>query len=455
MALSLSPLLERFAERTPLPVMARAVLERSFHPEFLDAWFAEHAENQYTRELLFSTLFDLMTQVVFRHQNSVRSAYRQAVDPIGVSLSAVYAKLAGVEPGTMAALVEKSAERSRELIEALGGEQKSWLPGVGIKVLDGNCLKGREHRLKETRTRREAPLPGKSLAVLDPERGLISQLVPCEDAYTQERALVDAILESVKTGECWIADRNFCTLKMLKGLAARGAWSVIREHLQLGYEELSGFGDRERIEGGWASEQRIEVMDGEGQALELRRVCVELDEPTRDGDYEVYVWSTLPKSLTTAVQIAQLYRRRWGIETAFLKLTVELRCEIDTLSYPRAALFGFTVAVVVYNTLAVIWAAMRAGLGDEVVDEQLSTYFVGLEMANVAESLATVIDAEEWSVFQTLSVAAMATWLLASTQHIEMRKYQKAKRGPKKPPPKRVRGKSAHLSVARTLARRK
>ena len=397
MALSLSPLLERFAERTPLPVMARAVLERSFHPEFLDAWFAEHAENQYTRELLFSTLFDLMTQVVFRHQNSVRSAYRQAVDPIGVSLSAVYAKLAGVEPGTMAALVEKSAERSRELIEALGGEQKSWLPGVDIKVLDGNCLKGREHRLKETRTRREAPLPGKSLAVLDPERGLISQLVPCEDAYTQERALVDAILESVNDGRVLDSGSKFLHAEdVARASCTRGAWSVIREHLQLGYEELSGFGDRERIEGGWASEQRIEVMDGEGQALELRRVCVELDEPTRDGDYEVYIWSTLPESLATAVQIAQLYRRRWGIETAFLKLTVELRCEIDTLSYPRAALFGFTVAVVVYNTLAVIWAAMRAGLGDEVVDEQLSTYFVGVEMANVAESLATVIDAEEW-----------------------------------------------------------
>lgn len=453
MAVKLSPLLERFAERTPLPVMARAVLERSFHAEQLDGWFSEIAESQYTRELLFSTVFDLMSQVVFRHHGSVRSAYQHAVEPIGVSLSAVYDKLKGIEPETTAALVDYSAKQAKELIEQLGGQSPELLSGVRVKVLDGNCLGGREHRLKETRTRREAPLPGKSLAVLDPALGVITQLVPCEDAYTQERALVGAILDSVEAKECWLGDRNFCTLKLIRGLDERGAWSVIREHGQLGFEVLSEGKKRQRIETGWVSEQKIRVGEGE-EALELRRVCVELDEPTRDGDHEIYIWSSLPKTLASMKKIAQLYQSRWGIEAAFLKLTVELRCEIETLSYPRAALFGFAVAVVVYNALAVVWAALRVGLGDEVVDEKLSTYHMGVEMANMAESLATMIDAQEWQEFQRLSTAVMATWLLSCVGSIELRKYQKAKRGPKKSPPKRVRGKSPHLSVARKLALR-
>lgn len=37
--LKLTPLLERFAERTPLPVLARGVLERCLDAPQLDAWF--------------------------------------------------------------------------------------------------------------------------------------------------------------------------------------------------------------------------------------------------------------------------------------------------------------------------------------------------------------------------------------------------------------------------------
>jgi hypothetical protein len=50
----------RFAKKAPVPMMVRALLERTFHPERLDAWFAQMAEAQYTRELLFSTLFEMM-----------------------------------------------------------------------------------------------------------------------------------------------------------------------------------------------------------------------------------------------------------------------------------------------------------------------------------------------------------------------------------------------------------
>jgi hypothetical protein len=42
----------------------------------------------------------------------------------------------------------------------------------------------------------------------------------------------------------------------------------------------------------------------------------------------------------------------WFIETAFQERTVHLACEVNTLGYPKAALFGFAVAVVAYNALA-------------------------------------------------------------------------------------------------------
>ena len=399
MELSLTPLLQRFAERAPLPVMARALLENHFNAPQLDSWFEHVAERQYTRELLFSTNFDLMCQVVFRQHDSVRAAYQRAVEPIGVSLSAVYDKLKGIESGTTAALVSDSASRSAALIEQLGGQRRALLPGVVVKVLDGNCLSGSEHRLAETRRLSEAPLPGKSLVVLDPQLGVISQLVPCEDAYTQERALVEEVLPTVKSGQLWMADRNFCTLKLLFGIAEQGGWSLIREHQQVPFKTLNALGKRVRIEGGWVREQRIEVHY-QGQALKLRRLCVDLDEPTRDGDRQIQLWCTLPRRYASAATLAELYRKRWTIETAFLKLTVELRCEINTLGYPRAALFGFAVAVVVYNILAVIWAVLRVLHDEQTVDNELSSYHVADEMANMAESLTLIVDAEDWAVFR-------------------------------------------------------
>ncbi len=56
MSIALNPILERFAERTPIPVMARSVLERCLNAQHLDTWFETVAEDQYTRQLLFSTV---------------------------------------------------------------------------------------------------------------------------------------------------------------------------------------------------------------------------------------------------------------------------------------------------------------------------------------------------------------------------------------------------------------
>ena len=114
--MKLNPVLERFAQRSPLPVMARAVLERCLNAQDLDAWFEQVAQAQYTRSLLFSSVYELMTQVVLRQHGSVRAAWLAAEGKTGVSLTALYDKLNGLELGTSAALVRHSADRAEELI---------------------------------------------------------------------------------------------------------------------------------------------------------------------------------------------------------------------------------------------------------------------------------------------------------------------------------------------------
>jgi hypothetical protein len=139
MTLALTPLLQRFAERTPLPVMVRAVLERCLNAEQLDAWFERTAEHQYTRTLLFSTVFDLLSQVVCRQQPAVKAAYQAAPEPIAVSLTSVYNKLNGVEPSTSAALVRYSAEQAQALAQEMPAAARPVrLAGYALRVLDGN-----------------------------------------------------------------------------------------------------------------------------------------------------------------------------------------------------------------------------------------------------------------------------------------------------------------------------
>ena len=60
-----------FIEDKPICVMARAVLQRILDPHHLDQLFARIAKRQYTYELLFFSLVDLMTRVVLGQEPSV------------------------------------------------------------------------------------------------------------------------------------------------------------------------------------------------------------------------------------------------------------------------------------------------------------------------------------------------------------------------------------------------
>ncbi|MGH8239542.1 MAG: IS4 family transposase, partial [Steroidobacteraceae bacterium] len=94
----------------------------------------------------------------------------------------------------------------------------------------GNHLPASEKRLQPLREYRGAALPGQSLVVYDPDLQLAVDVLPCEDAYTQERVLMNTILGTAQEGDLWIADRNFCTSAILCGLLRRGACFVIRAH---------------------------------------------------------------------------------------------------------------------------------------------------------------------------------------------------------------------------------
>lgn len=58
-------------------------------------------------------------------------------------------------------------------------------------------------------------------------------LWPCEDGHAQERSLLPALVETIRQGQVWVGDRNFCVTDFLIGIAARGAYFIVREHEQV------------------------------------------------------------------------------------------------------------------------------------------------------------------------------------------------------------------------------
>jgi hypothetical protein len=88
-----------------------------------------------------------------------------------------------------------------------------------------------------------------------------------------------------------------------------------------------------------------------------------LDAPTRDGGGVIEVLTNLPAEVAIASVVAELYRGRWSVEGLFLRLTTVLKCEVNTLGYPPAALFGFCVALAAGNVYAGVKGALRAAHG--------------------------------------------------------------------------------------------
>ena len=147
----LGPVFKRFVEKSPISVMARGMMERALNPEQLDRWFERTAEAQYTRDLLFSSVFDIMSRVVCGSQKSVHAAYQASKEEISVSVVSLYNKLNGIEVNTSAELVRYAAGAVTPVIKGLKGTRRSPLPGYNVKLLDGNCIEATEHRIKELR----------------------------------------------------------------------------------------------------------------------------------------------------------------------------------------------------------------------------------------------------------------------------------------------------------------
>ena len=263
----------------------------------------------------------------------------------------------------------------------------------------------------------------------------------------------DRIAADLQPKDLLIADRHYCVLAFLQRIDQSRAAFAIRQHgrfkgVLVGTRRKVG-----RTNTGTVYEQKI-LTSHHRDAFSMRRITLELDQPTRDGDTEIHILTNLPAEVS-ALQIADIYALRWEEETGFFYLTTTLTCEVPSVGHPRAALLLFCMALLAFNLRQVIFAALYAEHAEEDVQE-VSHHQVSVEVWRVY--------GRHVGCHRRLAVGSVDTVAspgsrpaLASNRGLHpAREYRKSKRGPKKKKttqkPNRPK---THMSTAKALAEAK
>jgi hypothetical protein len=424
--------LECFVEDAAPTVMTRIALDWMIEGTSIEPIIDEVSEGQYTREFLLGHFVQVMCDVACGFRSSPRAAFQKRKLSLVASLSAFYRKLARMEPGVSAAIVRETAGRARELISAAGNLLPEPVPGYATRILDGNILTGTDHRITVLRSTLSGALPGMSLAIYEPVSGLVLDLILEENAHTQERALLGQV--PIEPGQLWIMDRNFCVRTFLFRIARANAFFLVRWHSStMPFKPIKPLRFVGRCETGEIFEQPIWVDDpaSKGRRYRLRRIVLRLDKPTREGETEIILITNLPKSVP-AECCCGAYRGRWEIEGHFQKLTDLLHCEIPTLGYPRAALFGFSMSVVAGNAVAILKGSLRSVHGDEMVKE-ISNHALVNEIAEVYPGMMIAAPPPVWSFLDGCSAGQVAGLLNSLAAKVPVEQMLRSQRGPKKP----------------------
>ncbi len=425
---------ERFEQQAPASVMARLALEQALPAHWIDEVFESHRQRQYPRELLFSTVVELMTLVSLGLRPSLHAAARKLDEGLPVSLAALYEKVNRCEPVVLRALVQGSAARLMPLAGCL--PQQASLPGWQLRVLDGNHLPASEKTLAALRGFRDAARPGHTLVVYDPDSALVCDILACEDAHQSARVGAVTLIESALAQQVWIADRHFCTEALLRSLSERQACFIVREHARHPrLSERGEWGVGTDIETGHVREQSIRLTVQDRGERPWRRIEIELATPTEAGDTHIALWSNLPEHIDAAT-IAQLYRKRWRIEGMFQRLESVLHSEIKSLDHPRAALLGFAAAVLAYNVLALLKRVIERAHQATHPTLDVSTFHLTVEITSGYEVMALALPPEYLPCAANLPPPQLMQRLLELAARLKPKQLASSKRAPKPQVPK-------------------
>ena len=89
----LSEMFKNLRAMVAMPLMAKLVMNWALPPEMVDTWFEKSRDRQYKRDLLFSSVFELMNLVAVKVFTTTHAAYEAEKVAIAVSVTSLYPSL--------------------------------------------------------------------------------------------------------------------------------------------------------------------------------------------------------------------------------------------------------------------------------------------------------------------------------------------------------------------------
>jgi Transposase DDE domain len=444
--------------RLPLADAALRLLDFATDDHFLTDLFARHRGRSYEGVIRFPLLVHLMAEALLGHRGSAHQTFRQAQEEgtLTATVEAMYGKLKRVPVGLSQAFFAETTARLASVLPVRPSPLPASLADFRVLNFDGKKVKHVAKRLKPLRGLKGAVLGGKLLVVQDVGTGQALVVEATADGEAADNPLVPGAVAQVRarpdgSARLWVGDRAFCDFQTLPVLAQAADHFLVRYHAKCHFVPdpdtpartgTDANGRTFREEWGWLGKPTNQ------QRLYVRRITL-----TRPNDEALIVVTTLlDADRYPAADVLTAYRRRWGIEGMFLRVTQTFGLRHLIGATPQATVFQAAFCLLLYNITLAVQGYVAAGaqrapetislhLLFEELTRDLTAWFEVLGPTRTADVLAGRVfrGPDDFRRYLTETLGGLWTdrWTKAPTR----------KRPPKGPPRAYLRG--GHSSVER------
>jgi hypothetical protein len=370
-------------------------------------------------------------------------------------VEALYGKLRRVPLSLSQGLLGEATGRLRQVFPDVTDPLPSSLDGLEVFAFDGKKIKFVAKRLKPLRAVRGQVLGGKLLVAQHVATGLAVALQADADGEASDNSLVAGAVAQVRHSTAdqprlWVGDRAFCDLQQIPVLKAEGDHFLLRYHPKTHFHP-----DEERAAQAGVDSRDVpytEEWGWLGAAENPHRQYVRRITLHRAGaEAIIVVTDLLEGALYPAADLLETYRRRWGIEKLFQRVTevFDLRHLIG--GTPQATVFQAAFCFLLSNVIQALrnYVAEAQACAPEEISTQLLFEDV-VEELTVWHKLLSVPQTVEWlgdGVKTWQQVMAYLRERLAGAWKKRWRKAKAKKPAQEKPPTRYLHG--GHSSVYR------
>lgn len=360
---------------------------------FLKEVFDSHRGRSYERELSFSTMVHVTSEALLHYAGSGRRSIEAAreAELIETSVAAAFGKLRRIPIPLSTGFLSRCSDRLTQLFpeSVTASDSPDSLSDFESIVLDGKALKRVAKRLKPLRNVKGGMLGGRALVGMRLNTGLIIGMHAHPDGQANDVRFVPDLLPRLRQAtpgpRLFLGDRQFCNLLHLELYLQEGDHFLIRYHKNVTFTRdencplKEGKDEQDRRyyeEWGWLGR-----ADHKKRRY-VRRITLERS----DAEPVIVITDLLDENRYPAVDLLEMYLKRWGIERVFQQVTEVFGLQGFIGSTPEATVFQFSFCAVLYNIVQVMRAYVAEGGAADFQEISTEKMFVDVKNQMIAWS---------------------------------------------------------------------